>query len=84
MYLRRDTVGMLEPPLIDLDAASQADADIYVVRDDAHRFENWERFVAGQIDLGAAARYATQVGIDAIEARVNARCAALATPGYPL
>lgn len=52
-------------------------ADSFTPADGARRLETFERSVALQLGLGAAARYATALGTAVIEARVCALAAAL-------
>jgi cysteine desulfurase/selenocysteine lyase len=71
LYVKRDWINRLEPPLLDQFAADLLDVNTYVVREDARRFENWERYFAGQAALGVAIDYAMSWGLDAIWERVS-------------
>jgi selenocysteine lyase/cysteine desulfurase len=77
LYVRRAMIERLEPPFLDLHAATWTARDSYEVRPDARRFENWESFVAGRLGLGAAVDYAVGLGIDAIARRATSLAATL-------
>ncbi|THD61262.1 aminotransferase class V-fold PLP-dependent enzyme [Phenylobacterium sp.] len=72
LYVRRDLLQRLEPPMIDHFAAPWTSTDGYTLRPDARRFETWENNYAARLGLGVAADYARAVGLEAIEARCRA------------
>jgi cysteine desulfurase/selenocysteine lyase len=77
LYVRGTVLERLEPPLVDLHAATWTADNEYAWRDDARRFENWETNYATKIALGMAVDYAMEWGLEAIQGRTFALATAL-------
>jgi cysteine desulfurase / selenocysteine lyase len=58
LYVREHVIDRLEPPFLDMRAASWTSRDEYQISPDARRFENWEMYYAGKRALGVAIDYA--------------------------
>jgi selenocysteine lyase/cysteine desulfurase len=71
LYVSKSILDQLDPPFIDLHAATWTDARCFEIRPDARRFENWESYVAGRVGLRAAVRYALGLGLEPIRDRVT-------------
>lgn len=72
LWVTREWIGRLEPPLMEGHAAEWVEPDRYVLRPDAKRFEVWEANYAARLGFGAAVDYALALGIDRIWERVRA------------
>lgn len=77
LYASRGIVDSLVPPVLGLGAARWTSASTYEVVPGALRFETWERSIADNLGLGAAADYALSFGLPAIEERVTGLAARL-------
>ncbi len=71
LYVKRELIEQLEPPFLDLHAATWVADDRYEIRTDARRFENWEMYYAGKVGLGVAIDYAMDWGLSTIWTRVR-------------
>ncbi|MDX2467544.1 MAG: aminotransferase class V-fold PLP-dependent enzyme [Acidimicrobiia bacterium] len=71
LYVRDTLIEDLDPVSLDLHSATWTEPDKFEVRSDAKRFETWESSPALRLGLGAACRYATDLGLDLIWGRLS-------------
>ena len=72
LYVRSDFLNRLEPVFVETHTAPVVLPDRYQLRNDARRFETWEKNFANVLGLGTAAEYAMEVRIDAMWERIQA------------
>lgn len=84
LYVRHTVLDQLEPPMLDMHAATWITPDSYEMQPDAARFESFESNQAARIGLGVAIDYAMQWGIDTTWRRVRDLAYALRTQLSPL
>ncbi|WP_199565187.1 aminotransferase class V-fold PLP-dependent enzyme [Spongiactinospora rosea] len=72
LYVGDTALDRLRPPVTDLFGARWTSRGGYTLRTDARRFELYESNIAAALGLGAAARYAAEVGPQAAWSRIRA------------
>jgi selenocysteine lyase/cysteine desulfurase len=77
LYVAAGMIDQIEPPFIDLHAATWTGKNTYELAAGAKRYENWESYVGGRIGLARAVRYARELGLSSIEERVTQLAATL-------
>ena len=66
LYVNKEILDQLDPPFLDLHAASWTSPSDFEIRKDARKFENWESNYAGILGLKKAVTYANEIGITSI------------------
>jgi selenocysteine lyase/cysteine desulfurase len=72
LWVAREWIDRLEPPLMEGHAAEWVEPDRYVLRRDGKRFEVWEANYGARLGFGAAVDYALALGVERIWERVRA------------
>jgi len=68
----RALAGGAHPVLVDMHGATWTNPDAFELTPDARRFESWEMSYALVLGLGAAARYAMDIGLETVSDRARA------------
>jgi cysteine desulfurase / selenocysteine lyase len=71
LYVRNALLEQMDPPTLDLHAATWVAQGKFEVRSDAKKFETWESAAATRLGLGVAIEYALALGLKKIEGRVQ-------------
>jgi cysteine desulfurase/selenocysteine lyase len=71
LYVRNALLAQMDPPSLDLHAATWVSQGKFEVRSDAKKFETWESAAATRLGLGVAIEYALALGLKRIERRVQ-------------
>ncbi|RKR82373.1 selenocysteine lyase/cysteine desulfurase [Mucilaginibacter gracilis] len=71
LFVKKTVQDQLSPVLLDFLAASNVSLDGYTLRQDARRFELYEKSRALTLGLGKAVEYALNIGVDRIWQRVQ-------------
>jgi cysteine desulfurase/selenocysteine lyase len=71
LFVRSDFLSMLDPVFVELHNAPIVLPDRYELRNDARRFETWEKNHANVLGMGTAADYAMEIGVEAIWERIQ-------------
>jgi cysteine desulfurase/selenocysteine lyase len=71
LYVRSAMLPHMEPPSLDLHAATWVSQGKFEVRNDTKKFETWESAAATQLGFGVAIEYALALGLKKIERRVQ-------------
>lgn len=89
LFVKKSSQDQIKPVLLDFLGAGKVSLEGYTLRDDARRYELYEKNRALTLGLGAAIDYATQIGMEKIWQRIESlsrllRAKLLSVPGVKL